>query len=86
MEYDEDKLDEVVLALMSLNIHNSNEYGARAWKGLPWEATDRLYEKGHISDPARKAKSVVLGPEDVRLADELFRKHFGIREEENARS
>ncbi|MDZ7714246.1 MAG: DUF6429 family protein [Rhodovibrio sp.] len=32
----------------------------RSWKGVDWNATDRLYEKGYISDPKSKAKSVML--------------------------
>ena len=38
---------------------------------------DRLYEKGYISDPKTKAKSVVLSPEATKLAGELFERHFG---------
>jgi hypothetical protein len=60
MGYDKDKLDEAVLALLHLNVWEEDGSGARAWKGVPWEATDRLYQKGLIGDPKSKAKSVVL--------------------------
>jgi uncharacterized protein DUF6429 len=59
MEIDHDKIDEAVLALMWLTLHD----GCRAWKSFDWGATDRLYQKGFICDPANKAKSVVLTDE-----------------------
>jgi hypothetical protein len=33
MEYDKDKVDDMVLALLYLTIHD----GGRAWKGHDWE-------------------------------------------------
>ena len=56
MNYDEDKVDEAVLALLYLTLHE----GTRAWKGHDWDALDRLHKKGMILDPVGKAKSVVL--------------------------
>jgi predicted transcriptional regulator len=79
MEYDKDKVDEMVLALLSLTSF-SDQYGTRAWKGMDWDAMDRLYEKGFISNPKGKAKSVVLTEEGKKLSEELFVKHFGIKE------
>jgi len=76
MGYDEDKVDEAVLALLHLNIWEESEWAARAWKGMPWEATDRLYEKGLIGDPKSKAKSVVLTEEGRRAAEDAFRRLF----------
>lgn len=76
MKYDADKLDEAVLALLYLNVWEEGEWGAKAWKGMPWEATDRLYEKGLIGDPKSKAKSVVLPEEGQRAAEEAFRRLF----------
>lgn len=80
MEYDEDKVDEMVLALLFLTMFDEDQYGARAWKGHDWGAMDRLYEKGYISDPKSKAKSVVVTPEAVRRSRKLFEKHFGKKE------
>jgi hypothetical protein len=74
MEYDKDKIDEVVLALLYLTTH---EQGTRAWKGMDWEAMNRLHEKGYIGNPKSKAKSVLLTQEGARLSEELFKKHFG---------
>lgn len=78
MEYDRDKVDELTLALLYLVIHQETEHGARAWKGFDWTTMERLHEKGWISNPVGKAKSVVLPPEGVSRAKELFEKHFGI--------
>jgi hypothetical protein len=78
MDYDTEKIDQTVLALLSLTLHDVDTYGARAWKGHDWDVLDRLHEKGWISDPKSKAKSVVLSPEAVeesrRLFDQLFAK------------
>ena len=76
MDYDRDKVEEVVLALLSLSAFDEDEWGARAWKSHDWDALDRLHAKGYISDPKSKAKSVVLSPEGVRRARELFERHF----------
>ncbi len=77
MDYDTDKVDEAVLALLYLTLHEVSEYGGRAWKSHDWDALDRLHEKGVISDPKSKAKSVILGPEDIKAAEQAFRKLFG---------
>jgi len=79
MEYDEDKVDEMVLALLYLT-SSQDKYATRAWKGLDWGAMDRLYQKGYISDPRGKALSVVLTEAGEKLSKELFFKHFGAKE------
>ena len=76
MEYDVTKLDEVVLALLHFNAHTDHGV-TRAWKGFDWDILDRLHAQGFISDPKSKAKSVVLTDEGARVAEELFRRHFG---------
>ena len=68
MEIDEDKVDDAVLALLRLTLHD----GQRAWKGFDWEALGRLHRKGMISDPVGKAKSVVLTDEGLRRSEELL--------------
>jgi hypothetical protein len=74
MELDTDKIDDAVLALLYLGLHD----GVRAWKGFDWEAMSRLHEQGYISDPRGKAKSVVFTEEGFerakRLLEELFSK------------
>lgn len=73
MDYDKDKVDEMVLALLFLTLHD----GKRAWKGHDWDALGRLHEKGMIFDPVGKAKSVVLTDAGEKRCEELFRKHIG---------
>ena len=76
MDYDADKIDDAVLALLVLTVHQEDEFGARAWKGHDWEVLNRLHEKGFISDPVSKAKSVVVTPEGLAKGRELFAKLF----------
>jgi hypothetical protein len=72
MEIDKDKIDEAVLALLWLTLHDER----RAWKNFDWDTTDRLFKKGLIADPAGKAKSLVLTDEGLRRSEELFRALF----------
>jgi hypothetical protein len=75
--FDTDKIDEVVLALLWLTITDENEWGeARTWKSHDWDALDRLHQKGYISDPKNKARSVVLTPEGLALSRALFDRYF----------
>lgn len=75
MDYDSEKIDEAVLALAYLTLHD----GARVWKSFDWDALGRLHEKGYISDPVSKAKSVVLTEQGLKEAERLCRKLFGKR-------
>ena len=72
MDYKTDKVDEAVLALLYLTLHD----GARVWKSFDWEAMNRLHQKGYISDPISKAKSVVLTEDGLHEAVRLFKKLF----------
>jgi hypothetical protein len=76
MDYDEEKVDEMVLALLYLGTFRDGPV-VRAWKGFDWDTMDRLYEKGFIHDPKRKARSVILTEEGERATRELFERHFG---------
>ena len=77
MDYDKDKVDELTLALLFLVSHDRQEgLGARAWKGFDWDTMDRLYEKGFITNPASKAKSVAMTENGFKKSEELFSKHF----------
>ena len=73
MEYDEEKVAEVTLALLYLSLGDDG----RAWKGHDWDALDRLFGKNLIADPKNKNKSVLLTEEGVRECERLFKKHFG---------
>ncbi len=77
MAYNKDKVDEMTLGLLYL-VMEKGKHGARAWKGFDWETMDRLYEKGYISNPKSKAKSVAVSDEGARVAEELFKKYFAI--------
>jgi hypothetical protein len=57
-EYDREKVDEAVLALRSLMLHQPGPY--RAWKGFDWNALDRLHQKGMIGDPKHTNTLVAL--------------------------
>lgn len=76
MDYDKNKVDEMVLALLWLTTSRVGP-ATRAWKGMDWDAMDRLHEKGFISDPKSKAMSVVLTEAGAKRSEELFRQHFG---------
>ena len=65
----------MVLALLGLNMFK-DRYGMRAWKGHSRDAMDRLHEKGYISDPKSKARSVMVTEEGAQRSLELFEKHF----------
>lgn len=68
MRYNRDRAGEFVLALMYLDVHD----GVRAWKGYPWDVLGALHERGLISDPKSKAKSVVLTEEGLACAAAAF--------------
>lgn len=73
MTIDNDRIDAAVLALLRLGLHDGN----RAWKTFDWDAMTRLHEKGFISDPIGKAKSVALSDEGLRESERLFQALFG---------
>lgn len=75
MELDNDKIDDAALALLMLTLHDGN----RAWKGLDWDITDRLFQKGFIFDPANKAKSVSFTEEGLKRAERLLEEMFAKR-------
>ena len=72
MNLDNDGIDQAVLALLSLGLHE----GSRAWKSFDWDAMDRLHQKGYISDPVGKDKSVVLTEEGLRESQRLLQALF----------
>ena len=72
MEIDTEKIDEAVLAILYLTLHDR----FRAWKGIDWDALNRLHEKGLIGDPVGKQKSVVFTDDGLREAERCFRRLF----------
>jgi hypothetical protein len=72
MDIDTQKIDEAVLGLLYLTLHD----GVRAWKSFDWDAMNRLYENGFIENPVGKVKSVVLTEKGLRESERLFKKLF----------
>ncbi|MBN8493758.1 MAG: hypothetical protein J0M00_20305 [Burkholderiales bacterium] len=72
MTLDEDRIDDAVLALLLLGLHE----GDRAWKSFDWNALARLHARGLISDPVGRAKSVAFTPEGKALAEALLASLF----------
>ena len=72
MEIDTEKINEAVLALLYLTLHDD----VRAWKSFDWDAMNRLYAKGFIGNPVGKAKSVVFTERGLRESERLFKKLF----------
>jgi len=78
MDIDGGKLEQVVLALLYLNSFEEGT-GRRAWKSFPWSIMDSLHEKGYISDPANKNKSVWLSKKGAKLSEKLFERLFAVK-------
>jgi hypothetical protein len=72
VKLDERKVDESVLAVLWLTLHEE----CRVWKSIDWEAMDRLHEKGVISNPASRVKSVLLTEGGLVEAEKAARKLF----------
>ncbi len=68
MDIDQDKVDQAVLALLSLGRHE----GYRTWKTFDWEIMGRLHQKGYITDPIGKAKSFLFTEDGLRESQRLF--------------
>ena len=73
MPLDPNRIDQATLALLFLGLHE----GSRAWKSFDWDALQRLHEKGFISDPVGKAKSVVFTEEGLRESERLLHEFLG---------
>jgi hypothetical protein len=72
MKPDIDAIDDAVLALMYLTLHD--RYRAR--KSFDWSTLNRLHARGMIADPVNRAKSVALTEEGLRESERLFRQLF----------
>ena len=72
MALNTDKIDDTVLALLCLTLHDHD----RAWKGFDWETLGRLHQKGLIHNPRGKTKSVVFTEEGRRRATALLAEMF----------
>ena len=79
MKLNTDRIDEAVLALLYLGLHD----GSRAWKSFDWDAMARLHEKGYISDPAGKTKSVAMTEQGLAESQRLLTMLFGEQQSES---
>ncbi|MEO3416189.1 DUF6429 family protein [Roseovarius sp. CAU 1744] len=73
MQLDDDKIDDAALALLRLTLHDER----RVWKGFDWDVLARLHEKGWISDPVGKARSIVFTDEGLQKSEQLLLELFG---------
>ena len=73
MNLDIDRIDQAVLALLYLGLHES----FRTWKSFDWDVMTRLHQQGFISDPVGKAKSVTFTEEGLRESERLLQVLFG---------
>jgi hypothetical protein len=73
MEYDEERIEEVVLALLGVFEFENG----RAWKGYDFGVMDALHAKGYITEPRGRAKSVQLTDEGMLRAKQLAGRYFG---------
>jgi hypothetical protein len=73
MVLDKDKVDDAILALLLLGLHDES----RVWKGFDWDSMKRLHERGLIGNPIGKTKSVTMTKEGRQRASELLQAFFG---------
>jgi hypothetical protein len=74
MALDNQRIDDAVLALLLLGLHD----GDRVWKTFDWDAMDRLHAQGFISDPVGRTKAVAMTPEGQARAEGLLRALFEV--------
>jgi hypothetical protein len=75
MEYDKEKVDEMILALLYLT-SSTDQFGTRAWKAFDWQSMDRLFKKGYISNPHEKGPTLALSEAGAEFSKQLFNKYF----------
>jgi hypothetical protein len=76
MKLDTNRIDDAVLALLLLGLHD----GDRAWKSFDWDAMSRLHAQGLITDPVGRAKSVAFTAAGRARAEALLQAMFGTGE------
>jgi hypothetical protein len=67
-----DKIDDAVLALLHLTLHDQSHASA----GFAPEVLVRLHEKGMIEDPAGRSDSVELTPDGLQRSKALYATMF----------
>ena len=74
MAIDTKKIDDGVLALLYLTLHDQS----RARKGFDSEALGRLQQQGMIHDPAGSSDSAEFTPDGLARAKTLFEAMFTV--------
>lgn len=72
MAFNQERAGDLVLALMQLTLHEDR----RAWKSFDWDVMNDLFERGFISDPRSKAKSVLLSDEGLARSRQMYVKYL----------
>ena len=72
MPFNEEGARDLVLALMHLTLHDE----CRAWKSYDWDVMNALCERGFISNPRSRAKSVSLTAEGLARSREMYAKYL----------
>ncbi len=75
MTVDTDRIDDAVLALLYLTLHDQD----RASKGFDGAALDRLHEKGMIEPPSASPASVTFTPDGLQRSKQLLESLFASR-------
>ncbi|SIQ33338.1 hypothetical protein SAMN05878276_4022 [Aquipseudomonas alcaligenes] len=76
MKYDDQKISEVVLALLGVFEFENG----MVWKRIDFGVMNDLFDKGYITNPRSRSESVYLTDEGLQLAKELAKKHFSTQE------
>jgi hypothetical protein len=72
MAIDTDRIDDAVLALLHLTLHDESRVG----KGFDSDTLGRLHQKGMIGDPAGEADTVALTSDGLQRSTKLFETMF----------
>ena len=72
MNIDDEKVEQAVLALLYLTLHDGN----RAWKGFDFNVLDQLHQKGFTESPINKSKSITLTEQGLSRSKMLFEEMF----------
>ena len=76
-ESKKDRVEEAVPALPHLDVHVLHpRMGAQVWKSFDWDALNRMYARGLISDPMSKANSVAFTDEGLRHVETALHRLF----------
>jgi hypothetical protein len=72
MDYDNERIDEVVLALLAAWAADDGH----VWKGHDFEVMNRLHERGFINNPVNRNKSVYLTESGISRGRQLAEQWF----------